>query len=532
MQSHFYPLAETPFFNQTVQRYYSGDAALRPFYAFPPTLDAVHQAVQAKSQQPINRNALVEALLKQYEPLRNTEHNVTVQQNIESLRQPNTFTVTTAHQPHLLLGPLYVTYKIISVIRLAEQCRQRYPDYNFVPTFWLGSEDHDLDELGNVTVFDKTIALTNVDYKGPFGRMPIEKLNAVRDELYNVLGTSEQANAIKQLLNDHYFSQPTVAAATRSLAHKLFGQYGLVVVDGDDATLKKNLIPVMLDEVEKQSGYNIVTNSINGLVEIGLGEQAHPREVNLFYLQDNLRERIIPEGEKFKVNHTEISFTKAQLVAEIQTNPHHFSPNVILRPLYQTTTLPDVIFTGGPAEVGYWLQLKSLFEHHQAVYPMILLRDSFVYIDKISQQRLQKFGIGWDELLKPIDKWTQDYLAKQEDGNVNFDEYRKQLEVLMQDVSTKVLQADGSLQSSIEGEKVKMLKSIETLEAKAQKAAKKKHETAIGQLQKLKDKLFPNGKLAERRNGVWEYLLTNPNFIHDVAQHADPFNAGIKAIAD
>lgn len=362
--------------------------------------------------------------------------------------------------------------------------------------------------------------------------MPIEKLNTVRDELYNVLGTSPQAEYIKQFLNDHYFSQPTIASATRSLVHKLFGQYGLVVVDGDDATLKKNLIPVMLDEVEKQSGYNIVTKSINGLVEIGLGEQAHPRELNLFYLQDNLRERVVQEGNIFKVNHTDITFTKEQLVNEILTNPQNFSPNVILRPLYQTTTLPDVIFTGGPAEVGYWLQLKSLFEHHRAVYPMIMLRDSFVYIDKTSQQRLQKFGIGWEDLLKPIDKWTNDYLAKQEDGNVNFDGYKKQLEELMNEVAKTVLQADGSLQSSIEGERVKMLKSIETLEAKAQKAAKKKHETAIAQLQKLKDKLFPNGKLAERKNGLWEYLLTNPNFIADVLQSADPFKPGIKVVVD
>ncbi|HZG01114.1 MAG TPA: bacillithiol biosynthesis BshC, partial [Chitinophagales bacterium] len=277
MQSHFYPLAETRFFNQTVQRYYSGDAALKPFYAFPPSLDAVHQAVQAKSQQPTDRNALVEALSKQYEQLRATKHYDVVLQNVESLKQPNTFTVTAAHQPHLLLGPLYVTYKIISVIRLAEQCKQRYPDYHFVPTFWLGSEDHDLDELGNVTVFDKTIALNDIEYKGPFGRMPIEKLNVVRDELYTVLGTSDQANKITQLLNKHYFSQPTVAAATRGLVHELFGQYGVVVVDGDDATLKENLVPAMLGEVSEQTGFKNVSNSIKALEQVGLSEQAHPR---------------------------------------------------------------------------------------------------------------------------------------------------------------------------------------------------------------------------------------------------------------
>ncbi|HZF99537.1 MAG TPA: bacillithiol biosynthesis BshC, partial [Chitinophagales bacterium] len=210
----------------------------------------------------------------------------------------------------------------------------------------------------------------------------------------------------------------------------------------------------------------------------------------------------------------------------------HFSPNVILRPLYQTMTLPDIIFTGGPAEVGYWLQLKSLFEHHQAVYPIVMLRDSFIYIDKTSQQRLQKFGIGVKELLQPIEKWIHDYLAKQEDGNVNFEEFKKRLAQLMSDVSKTVLQTDGSLQSSIEGEKVKMLKTLEVLEHKTERAAKKKHETVIAQLQKLKDKLFPGGKLAERKNGLWEYLLTNPNFIQDVMQHADPFKPGLKIVAE
>ena len=152
-----------------------------------------------------------------------------------------------------------------------------------------------------------------------------------------------------------------LATATRFLANELFKKEGLVILDGESKSLKNLFIPYMNEELKNQSSFKTVSETNLKLTSDEYSIQVNPREINLFYIEDNLRERIIFENGKYKVNNTKIEFSQVEILAEVDKNPEKFSPNVILRPLYQEVILPNLCYIGGGGEIAYWLQLKSNF---------------------------------------------------------------------------------------------------------------------------------------------------------------------------
>jgi uncharacterized protein YllA (UPF0747 family) len=50
---------------------------------------------------------------------------------------------------------LYI--KFFHAIKLAEALKQQLPQYNFVPVYFMGSEDADLEELNHITIDQKNM---------------------------------------------------------------------------------------------------------------------------------------------------------------------------------------------------------------------------------------------------------------------------------------------------------------------------------------------------------------------------------------
>ncbi|MFZ1799678.1 MAG: bacillithiol biosynthesis BshC, partial [Chitinophagaceae bacterium] len=159
----------TGFFSKLITDYLEGNEKLRAFYTHTPNLAGVEDAMQAREHFSF-RNELVAALNAQYKGVENCE---AVKENIQLLLSGKTFTVTTAHQPNIFTGPLYVIYKILHAIKLAASLKNSFPENNFVPVYYMGSEDADLEELNHISIDGKVYEWAT-SQTGAVGRMLVD----------------------------------------------------------------------------------------------------------------------------------------------------------------------------------------------------------------------------------------------------------------------------------------------------------------------------------------------------------------------
>ena len=390
------PYRQTGYFSKTVVDYIDQVASLKEFFNYSTTLQGVKKAIEDRKQFRYNRDVLVTELKKQYSSVTLSDKT---KANIESLASGNTFTFTTAHQNNIFTGPLYFIYKILHTIRLAGYCKDNLPEYNFVPVFYMGTEDADLDELNHVYVEGQKL-VWNTKQTGAVGRMKVDK------ELVNLVSLIEGqvsvlpfGNEVAGLMKECYKEGDTIQHSTFKMINELFGEYGLVVLLPDNPELKKQMLPIFKDDLLHQTASDIVEKTAERVDKAGYKVQANPREINLFYLKGNTRERIekrnvqnSPQGVEWTVLTTQLSFKEDELLGELNEHPDRFSPNVILRGLYQETILPNLAFIGGGGETAYWLQLKDLFNHYKVPFPMLVLRNSFLIAEKKWQERIAKLG--------------------------------------------------------------------------------------------------------------------------------------------
>lgn len=513
--------ADTGYFYKSVTDYIERAPQLKPFFAFEPALDSVPEIIKKRKQFALHREVLSNALLKQLDAADAGGAREAVRNQVLQLSLPETFTVVTAHQPNLFLGPLYLIYKIVSAIKLARKFSQHYPEYHFVPVYWMGSEDHDKVELNNIHLFGKTFTW-QTEQQGAFGRMNTATLAPLIEDISRVLGTSEDALQCSRLLEACYLNEPTIAAATKKILYHFFGQDGLVIADGDDPALKMLFMPVMERELLEQFSFPLVEKSTTEF-EKHYHSQITPREINLFYLDDGLRSRIVKDGADWRVLNTPLKFNREQLITLMQTQPGRFSPNVVLRPLYQELVLPNIAFIGGGAEVTYWMQLKDVFFSAGVAFPMLLLRNSALWIDQVQATRMNKLNLAPAALFKPADVLIRSFLERQSGNAFSLDTERVQLSELMDHVSEHAMHLDAGMKAAVEAEKVKMLKSLDALEEKLRKVVKKREEVSLQQLQGLKDKLFPDHSLQERHDNFLPfYLKYGHSFVEALREHFDP----------
>lgn len=450
-----------------------------------------------------NRKIVVAELQKQYQ---NTTISTATQNNITALGQSNTYTITTGHQLNLFSGPLYFLYKIISTINLAAELKDKYPNSNFVPIYWMATEDHDFEEINYFNFKGKKFRW-NKTSSGPVGRLSTEGLDAVFEVFAQELGSSTNAQKIKKLFQQSYLEHSNLAEATRFLANALFSEYGLVILDGDAAHLKHTLIPYIKDELENQTAYKNVSETIEKLH--GYSVQVNPREINLFYIENDLRERIILENNRYKVNHTALSFSKEELFQLVATHPEKFSPNVILRPLYQEVLLPNLCYIGGGGEIAYWLELQSFFKAAKVSFPMLLVRNSVVLATEKQIKKAAALQLSWSDLFSKQPDLIDQKTKVLSDINLDLSDLKAQLKKQFDTLDNIAKQTDNSFIGALKAQESKQIKGIQNLEKRLLKAQKRKLADVLERITLLQNELFPNQSLQERQANFSEFYLEN-----------------------
>jgi len=512
MQHKKIPLADTKVFSSFFLDYLQQKEPLKPFYNRFPLPENFRDQIREKAATfpAKHREDLVATLQKQYQHLTVSE---AVSLNISALADPNTFTITTGHQLNIFTGPLYFIYKIVTVINACKTLAERYPEYRFVPVYWMASEDHDYDEIKYFRLYGKKY-VWETSQTGAVGRFNTQGLDKVLQEVPGEISVFREA----------YAKNKTLADAVRHYVNALFGNEGLVVIDADDARLKSLFKPVMEEDILEQSTVKLVNETNERLSDLGYKTQVFCREVNFFYLDKNVRERIEKRDDQYIVLGTNLSFSEAGMRELIGQHPEKLSPNVILRPLYQDTILPNLAYVGGPAEVVYWLQLKNLFEHFRVPFPMLMPRNFGAVVDHTVQRKIDKIGLDFAQYFEDKNYLFNHWMLKNSKNNLTVGAERTTIREIYDQLKERAESIDKTLGPFAGAEGTRVMNGLEKIERKLLRAEKRLHSDKLRQIEAVMDSLFPNGVLQERVDNFLNFYQQDQLFIRKVLQYFDPFD--------
>ncbi|MBR9860338.1 bacillithiol biosynthesis cysteine-adding enzyme BshC [bacterium] len=502
----------THYWNDFLHSYLKTDK-LKEFYSDLPVLENLPLAIERKKDFSTQfRSTLVEVLKEQYAKSGIDTIPGPVNKNIELLRNSDTFTITTGQQIHVGLGPLYVLYKILNTLQLTEDANQKYSDYKFVPVFWMASEDHDLEEIRDIKLFGKTFSW-NTDQKGAVGRMSTEGINTLIDDLIEEVRPTEAMLKFFDLAKESYKGR-TLADASRYFLNALFGELGLVILDADHPKLKKEYTSVLKAEL-KGEHLSLFQAQTEELDEKGFDPQVYIRDVNLFWLSENDRSRIEIKGDKL-VSGDEVLSDLDDIEAFVDKSAESLSPNVALRPLYQEQILPNLLYVGGPSEVKYWLQFKSVFDAHDVPFPLLFLRTSAVLLnpkqwEKLKLENWKDLYLEEESLVLEINKIAaqeeRDLSGLLERARANLDTYNS-----LFDKYFKGYSVDSKIQ--------KILPKLDELDKIAAERFIHRSESnpLVKQTLKIKRGYFSTGYIQEREAHIAEYAYIL-EYLQDLKKH-------------
>ena len=505
------PFQETRFFSKTIIDYLEKKESIQPYYNNFPDIAGFHNQIEEKQKsfRLQTRMVLVDALKAQNNKIKISDKT---NENIEILKKQNSFTVTTGHQLNLFTGPLYFLYKIISTINICEELTEKFPKQHFVPMYWMASEDHDFDEINYFNFEGKKVAWNRKD-GGAVGRFSTDGLASVFKVFASQLGNSVNAEFVKKLFSEAYLKHQNLAEATRYIANELFSETGLVIIDGDDITLKELFSPIVKEELENQTSFNSVSKTISTLKE-DYKIQVNPRKLNLFYVGDNFRERIILENGVYSVNNTSMKFSKTEILKEVDKNPLAFSPNVIMRPLYQEVVLPNICYVGGGGEIAYWLELKDYFKEAEIPFPILLLRNSVQILTKKQQDKLKSLNISHSELFLEQDQLLSKKVIENSEIKIDFAKKINYLKNQFTDLKQVAKNTDVSFVGAVNAQENKQIKGLQNLEKRLLRAEKRRQKELVFRINELQNQLIPNYGLEERQRNFSEYYIAHgPSFL-------------------
>lgn len=509
------------YFSKLIIDYLNQKTELQHLYKRFPTIENFKKQIEEKSIQfsKETRKVLFDALSIQNNTIELSE---ATQNNIALLQDSNTFTITTGHQLNLFTGPAYFIYKIVTVINLCKELKNEYPDYNFVPIYWMATEDHDFEEINHFKINNHKITWKK-NTSGPVGRMKTKELEEVFSTVKTAFGTNENAKHLLSLFEKAYIENDTLTKATRFLVNELFKNEGLVIVDSDDKNLKQLFTPIIKEELINQTSFKKVSETISNF---SYDVQVNPREINLFYIEDDLRERIILENGAYKVNNTKLSFTKAEILDLVEKSPEKFSPNVILRPLYQETILPNLAYIGGGGEIAYWLELKSMFEEFNTSFPILLLRNSVLVASEKQVKKIDKLHLSWSDLFLKNQELTTKKTKELSNFTIDFSTQKETLKKQFADLHEIATKTDPTFLGAVKAQEVKQIKGLENLEKRLLKAEKRVLTDQLERINLIQNELFPNQSLQERSQNFSEfYIEYGEKFFSELFKNQKPLSS-------
>jgi bacillithiol biosynthesis cysteine-adding enzyme BshC len=437
---------------------------------------------------------------------------------VEKIVRDAACAVVTGQQVGLFSGPLYTIYKALTAVKLADDLSRRGPG-SFVPVFWLASDDHDLAEIDHVTLLDKDNRLAEVRCPMPSagGKVPASNLvlppdiqDCIRKLEDLILDTEFKADVIGSL-SEAYKPGGTYVEAFARWMTRLFKSQGLIFIDGSDPRLREMGKDVFYHEISGDSpSTRQALDASRKLKQAGYSTQVplHDGILNIFYT-DRERRTIHWKDGTWDIKGVEPSVRKEELLLRAKEKPSLFSPNVLLRPVYQDALLPTVAYVGGHAEVAYFGQMKGVYEAFGLPMPVIYPRKNVTIVEKKVAQILEKYGLEVPDLWAQPEGLFAAIVKKQVPDSLEkaLLKAHADLQSDLESLKGEVAAFEPTLRDSLDLARGKIDQQWKFLEKKIRQAAAKRDATAGRQLRKAADSIYPNQRLQERVFNIVPYLI-------------------------
>ncbi len=431
--------------------------------------------------------------------------------NIDLLDNENTVAIVTGQQLGLFSGPLYTVYKIITTLKLAEKLSADFPAFNFVPVFWLEGEDHDFDEINNITVLNAQNELQKFNYfigGQPFDKNPgatgLIVIDETIDALFAGLGSAitqtEYTTQVLELMRGYYKPGATLMEAFAGVINRLFEDTGLVLLNANTPELKALMKPVFRREIESDSAVSrlIIEKSVE--LEERYHAQIKPKSLNLFMFHKGGRFPLEPSENDYYLKGTRQRYTKEELLQLVETTPEVFSANVALRPICQDTILPTVAYVGGPGEIAYFAQLKTVYALFELQMPIVYPRASATILEDKINKVLEKYSLTIPDLAGDLDSVLQRIAEQVAEVKVDtvFGTMNEKIQAAVTEASFGIQQIDPTLKGAVDSTLVKFEQQLQGLKEKTHKAQQQKQDISLKQIMKAAAAIFPNENFQER----------------------------------
>ena len=438
--------------------------------------------------------------------------------NIQKLVEDKACAVVTGQQTGLFSGPLYTIFKALTAIRLAEYL-SREKSGTCVPVFWLASNDHDFAEIDHINLLDKENRIKAIQYRGPSTALksPVSQVVLSQDssdcirQLEELTHDSEFKPEILSQLRDAYRPGQTYVEAFARWMTRLFQSYGLIFIDPEHPGLKDLGKDVFYSEIAQNSP------STQGARETSqkLDQKNYPTQVpqregilNVF-LVDGERRSIRVEDNGYRIKGKTHTYSKDELLQLVEKEPHTFSPNVLLRPLFQDTLLPTIAYVGGTSEVAYFAQMKDVYRSFNLPMPVIYPRKSLTLIEKTVDKTLQTYSLKVEDIWRDADEKINGLAKQQFPPSLTevFQITTSHINRDLADIKREIQAFDPVLEKTVDQTVRKIRHQLSLLEAKTLQASKKRNIVLMNRLNLAKNSLYPNRHLQERVFNITPFLF-------------------------
>ena len=504
-------LLSTP---KIIREYLKNSPSVNKLFQYQFTLDNIQKLLQNKQKNSENRQIVVKELIKQ-----NSSPTKKQQENLQILQKPNTFTVTTGHQLNLCTGSAFFIYKIIQTIKTTEELNKLQDKNYFVPVFWMATEDHDFAEINHFEYKNQKIEWKTLQ-NGAVGNFKLDNLLQDLQYFWKLFPNEYWKNTIEQFI----LQSNTLSEFTRKLINFLFADFGLLIIDANQKELKKLMIPYFKEELLLQTSFQKILETNNYLIDNQYNTQVNPREINLFYIDENGRNRIVKSNSNYQILHTNKCFSEREILNELEEFPERFSPNVLLRPLYQEVILPNIAYIGGNAEISYWLQLKNYFHSQNVQFPILIPRNSVIVLNEKAVQRIKKSTISFEDIFLPKNEIINKKVLENSEVIIDFDELEDNIGNIYSQLREQAKKTDITFLNLVNAQQHKQLKAFEKLKKRLVRAQRRKNSEKVQRIENIFEDIFPNNIAQERVKNIFELSEGNlSDFIQNIYKDINVF---------